>query len=142
MTASQFEKAQKLYKTVQDITAEIIQIESIAETIASRQTKVVLSLRVDDLTAVEEEKGKVSFDQDGSLIHGVPTYNPMQSLYSMFRIPDGRIGIASCKSNSGINKEYSISDTVTLQVLGVLLADKIQERNNAMKLLAKIGVSL
>lgn len=138
MKLTQLEKAQKLYDRVKELDGEIIEIEKLAQLIADKKTEIKLTLKINDLEEKDKEKSKVAFDEDGSLIHGAYARSLMASMFT--------IRLQGCDPEK--EKKYTdkfdcdISDRITLQVLGVLLADKLEARTLAIKALNKLGIDI
>lgn len=140
MKLPQLKKAQKLFDRVQELDKEIIEIEKSADLIANKKTDIKLSLKVNDIEKVEQDKNKVHFDEDGSLSCGDPADYMRRAMYGlpMFAFADP----AKPKKEYTIKQDCVISDNVALQVLGVLLADKMEARKLAIKALNKIGIEI
>lgn len=136
MTASQFAKAQKLFDRLKELDAEILECEKYADMIANKKMEIKLSLKMNDLEAAEKEKHKVCFDGDGSL---------MSNYHRAYM--SGLFGIMTPAANEKEKKytdkyDSQIPDRVALKVLGVLLADKLEARELAIKALGKMGINI
>lgn len=139
MKTNQFEKAQKLYLRVKELDGEIIEIEKAAELVANKKTEIKISLKVNDMEQKASEKNKVEIDEDGSLRLGSDHTVFVSSIFG-FRMS----GCSSDKPKKEytLRQDHLISDTVAIQVLGVLLAEKLEARKLAIKSLNKIGIEL
>jgi len=136
MNATQFAKAQKLFDRVKELDAEILEIEKTAQLIASNKTEIKLSLKINDL----EKHGKKQrvLDEDGSLLGDSPIgRNPFSLFFGLDRTQEQK----SVKEYD-VKQDSIIPDRVALQVLGVLLADKMEARDLAIKRLNKIGIDI
>jgi hypothetical protein len=136
MKLTQLEKAQKLYDRVKELDKEIMEIEKTAELIATKKTEIKLSLKVSDLEPKKHEKEPI-LDADGSLINNKGSQvSPWRLIYgTLAPKPEQEKEYASKIANT-------IPDNLALQLLGVLLADKSEARNLAIKALNKIGIDI
>jgi len=140
MKLSQLDKANKLYSRIKELDAEIIEIERFADAIASKKAKIKFSLSYADLEKVAEQD-KVVLDDNGFLVKGgKKEYTSMFSFWMQ-----NPLGNRSCekpeKTYDGKIK-YELDDSLALQVLGVLLKDKMEVREKAMKAINKLGVKI
>lgn len=132
MNLLQLDKAQKLYSRIKELESEISEIEKTAQTVANKKTKIKISLTVNDLEG-PKKKEKV-LDEDGSLISGA-NRSPWSFMFTPALLP-------AKKGCLGDTHEAVIPDSVALQILGVLLAEKIEARRLALLALKKIGIEV
>lgn len=141
MKLPQLKKAQKLFERIQELDKEIIEIEKSADLIANKKTDIKLTLKVNDQEEKVKDSEKVTLDEDGSLSFGTGGYmdHMRRALYGFSMLPP-----PSCnpKKECTIKQDYILSDTVAIQVLGVILAEKLEARKLAIKALNKIGVEI
>jgi hypothetical protein len=140
MKLPQLKKAQKLFDRVQELDKEIIEIEKSADLIANKRTEIKLSLKVNDTEEKEKEKSKVEFDEDGSIIQRMQEIQ--RGLFGYITMNSPGFSCEKQKKEYTLKQDHVISDNVALQVLGVILADKMEARKLAIKALNKIGIEI
>jgi hypothetical protein len=140
MKLTQLEKAKKLHGRLLELDVEILEMEKVAELIANKKTEIKISLKVDDVETVEKEKNKVRIDADDSLDFGQSDFR--KSMYSMWMPFGGSCSDKPKKKEWTLKQDYTVPDNVALQVLGVLMAEKMHARELAIKALNKLGVTV
>jgi hypothetical protein len=134
MNASKFEKATIAFERIKQLDKQIIEIEKLAMLLADGSTKQSISISIEDLS--ESEKGKI-LDEDGSLIGSESI-----SGVSFWKVPYGSV-LSIKEDNQNEHKlAEPTSEKVMLQILGVLLHEKINERNYLIKQLEKMDIVL
>lgn len=134
MEFKKLDKAQKYYEQVKKLDAEIIEIEKLAQLMADGG-KVSFEISCEPVSNKKKEK---VLDEDGSLI--ISSFQKRLSddmrmyMYGGFGCSP-TITVEKPKKN---NIKAQVADTVGLQVLGVLLAEKNKERSSIIKRLNKI----
>lgn len=137
MKISKFEKAQKIYERVQKLDGEIIDIERLAHICAEGHNEINLQIKIKNLSKANDKK--VLFDCDGSLID--PNRQETPGMFS-FSFMLGSADPKKKEDKYTDRLEEIISDEVTLQVLGVLILQKQQERHALMLTLQKMGLEI
>lgn len=138
MDFKKLEKAARIYKEIQSLDKEIIEIDRMAHLVANGKVESVFELKVKDLQKIEDEKAKVSFDEDGSLFSEDRNddmryffISPIKSAY----------GISKPKINTNeIVLKETISENTTLNLLAVILSEKQSKRDSLIKQIQKTGV--
>ena len=134
MNASKFEKATIAFERIKQLDKQIIEIEKLAMLLADGSTKQSVSISIEDLS--ESEKGNI-LDKDGSLIGSESI-----SGISLWKVPYGSV-LSIKEDNQNEHKlAEPTSEKVMLQILGVLLHEKINERNYLIKQLEKMDIVL
>lgn len=143
MKISQLPKATEILKDIQVLDKEIIEINRFAMLIANGNTKCSFELNVEDLDKKSKEESKVSFDEDGSLMHESPLRH-FQTIMRGFTVEyDPAYEFRSTspfKKESTNSLQKEISDTSSLQILGVLLEEKESKRKSLLSELHKMGI--
>jgi hypothetical protein len=138
MKLTQLVKATKLHERIVELDKEITGLEKVALMIANGKTEIKLSLKVIDLSKTPESE-KVTLDEDGFMHRGPKSPLNTGGLFSY-------ITFGSCATPKEEKKQYDaeikelIPDNVALQVLGVVLAGKMEARELAIKQLKKLGI--
>lgn len=134
MNASKFEKATIAFERIKQLDKQIIEIEKLAMLLADGSTKQSVSISIEDLS--ESEKGNI-LDKDESLIGSESI-----SGISLWKVPYGSV-LSIKEDNQNEHKlAEPTSEKVMLQILGVLLHEKINERNYLIKQLEKMDIVL
>lgn len=135
------ERIKAIYDSVKTLDGEIIELEKLGLLIADKKTEIKLNLSVNDLEAEKKEKSKAIFDEDGSLISGP---RPDYGIHPLLGIPmpmmfrtDSFKNIAQASDAPSIY--WQIPDKTAPMILGVLLSQKQEERNNLLESLKKYG---
>jgi hypothetical protein len=136
-----FEQAAKAVAHIKELDAEIIEIERFAISVADGETSLKLNLEAVSNKPAKQKKEDV-LDEDGSLrshtISGSDLRNIMISFGSFYpgapEEPKAKKNTTSFKSD--------LPDTVGLQMLGVLLAYKIQVRDGLIRTLQAYSIDL
>ena len=134
MDFKKLDKAKKIFEKIIVLDAEIIEIDKIANSVANEDVQVTLSLSVRNLS--KDSSNSVGLDEDGSLVYGSMKWLDYGSLF----------GFGSSSKKQKENKfteriEKQVSESVSLNILGVLLAEKNLERDILIKELSKLGVT-
>jgi hypothetical protein len=129
MRITQFEHARKLHDRIKELDAEIIGLERAASDIANKQADIRISMEVND-------RERVHFDESVSSPYG------RSPLFEMMFPGLSHSHIKPTQKGHIIKQDHVISDSVALQVLGVLLAEKLEARALAIKALNKIGIEI
>jgi hypothetical protein len=138
MNITKLEKASKLIERMKEVDQEVIALEKLADQIANKRSEIKLTLNVVDLEKKEKGEG-VQFDEDGSIIkpHTVASIP-----YVLWGFGSGAGGNTSeKKEEKGEKFKQDISDTVALNIIGVLMFEKLEIRKAIFKQLEKLGVS-
>jgi hypothetical protein len=98
-------------------------------------------LKVEDIGKKKEDEEKVSFDADGSLVKG--EQNTMRGLYHSIIMPLswGCSSTPEKKENEHLYKT-ELSEMGTMQILGILLYEKQQQRQVLIQKLQSYGVAV
>lgn len=146
MNIKQLEKSQKMYLEVKSLDAEIIEIEKIAILVVDGNAEVNLSLKVKDTTPKPKESDKAKFEEDGSqrstpsIGMGFDVRDPWSSLFPKYFSDSVKNHTVSEQGCSVLRSE--LSDNLSLNVLAILLDDKLRKREKLIKSLNRIGVTL
>lgn len=135
MNAKEFEKAEKAMKRIKELDKEILKIQKFAENISSGEGRAQFDLSM--ILPEKKEEVKVECDVDpfdfSARIH--------KAMYG-FQIG----GYTSTKPNSKANKDTiagtELSDIATLQILSIILSERIRIRKSHISSLEKLGVKL
>lgn len=139
MNLKQFDKVNKLVAEVKTLDSEIIELEAKALLIANGEVKIDLQLSIVDLAKKTEKESKVSFDADGSLIHG----NSIRVSFDWSSPFAGLICGGSAKvEDTAIKYNQEIKENEALQILGVLLYVKQSKRTELLTRIQKLGVAI
>jgi hypothetical protein len=132
MNLSKLSKINEGFERLKVLDKEILAIERLANDIATKSVELELNLKC----VKPEDKKEQVLDSDGNLISGDRPYSSSglfgYMLYSEPKKP---------ATNETTYLEY-ISDTTALQVLGVLIMQKQEQRNLILKTFEKWGVEL
>lgn len=140
MNITKLEKATKIYEQIKILDSQIIQIDKFAMLVANGEIKSSFELKIEDIGKKKEDEEKISFDEDGSLIKGVP--NSSRSIFSAwgFVIPFSSNEIKVNENEYFLKNELSIN--ATMSILGVLLYEKQAQRQLLLNDLEKIGIDI
>lgn len=139
MKLTQLEKAKKLHDRLTELAGEIEQLQKTAVLIANKKSEIKFSLKVTDKEKVSD-KNKVTIDADGFMKRGgCSDHSTFSGLWGFI---DPTRKASSQKKVYDAEVKEIIPDNVALQVLGVILAGKIEAKELAEKALKKLGVSL
>ncbi len=147
MNIQQLERSQKMYTNIKELDAEIIEIEKIAMLLVDGNAEVKLNLSVKDTTPKSE---KIAIDEDGDMKatkSGPLTFGIMSPMAFMQRIQGSR-GLwidddpLQAKQDNSEKMSYGISENLSLNVLAILLNEKLEKRAKLIKSLNRIGVTI
>jgi hypothetical protein len=130
MDFKKLDKAAKLHERIKQLDKEIIDIERLALMVATKKTELKFSLKVNDLEKTEVPKKTTCSDE------------LVISFQGMFG------GLYSPPTKKKDVKKYDhkfseiVSDTLALQLLGVVIEDKKHIRELALKQIKKLGVTI
>jgi len=130
-------KASKLMEKIKSIDSEIINIEKNAMIIMEKTTKTSIDILIDDIDKKEEEKKKVTIDDDGSLIIGD---KPNTTGWGFSFIPS--ISTPELKEEIQNKINIHLTPTSIMQVFGIIIHEKNQQRNRLINQLEKLGFSI
>lgn len=139
MDIKQLEKASRLMDKLKTIDADIIEMEKIAHLLASGQSKQSMVLAVTD-TSPETEPKKEVLDSDGSLNTGNQSKGFLGSLFGVSFTIDHSISSNNTNDKRTKKLDVQLSDTTALQVLGVLMEQKLKARIEIIEKLKKLGL--
>lgn len=141
MNIKKLEIATRILADLKKLDAEIIEIEKFAMKIANGQVKSSFTLNLYELGKRHKED-KVSFDEDGSLVRG--NRPDIMSRFMRSHFPPNFIIMDDFEEEkpSKDKLKYELSDTTTLQVLGVILGEKTTIRSKMIKQLNRYGISI
>lgn len=126
MSYKKLQSAALLYGRLKELDQEIIALDKLAILVAEKPCSIVLSLSIVDIEKQKKEEVKVQFDEHGSLKTGTDNmYRSLLSGYSFFTTRDE---VEDKSKNYTESYSQAISDTNTLQVLGVILCEKQTQR--------------
>ena len=137
MDIKELGKASKLLDKLKVIDADIIEIEKIAQLLASGNSKQSMVLAVTD-TSPETEPKKQVLDSDGSLTQPSMSVDGNTLTFSFFGL-NSRPFPENRQDNRTKKLDVQLSDTTALQVWGVLLEQKLIARGDLIKKLENLG---
>ena len=142
MNIKKLEKATKIFEQIKVLDAQIIEIDRFAMLVANGEIKSSFELKVEDIGKKKEDEEKVSFDADGSLIKGdsIPEYSFRINWGSI--IPCGLTGSSDKKNKNEHLYKTELSENGTMQILGILLYEKQQQRQALIQKLQSYGVAV
>lgn len=138
MEIKKLSKAAKLLDRIKALDQEIIKLDKIGLTVVNDRTEINLNLSVKNLTKEEDDKCKVSFDTDGSLMRGTDINHGFSGLLSAMRA--GYYDVKPDDKNTELLKK-NLSPEDFLKVIQVLHASRMNERSLCFKKLAELGVN-
>ena len=142
MKPNQLEKSIKIYQEIKELDNEIQELDKFALKIANSDLNSTLKLSVND-NVMSEERKKLQFDEDGSIKNNEShvSYISRYLMPSLYAYSESLRGIShKDKSNNESVISCEISSNSTLQILSILLSDKIQKREQLIKKLERFGV--
>lgn len=119
------EKLSEIVENIKVVEAEIKKIDKLASILANNPCMIDFTMKVEDLKAKEEERSKVEFDEDGSIVEpnvsdiGSEMVNVMMGWGGAFRKPEQKKYI---KSYSSV-----FSENLSLKVLSLIINEKKEE---------------
>ena len=131
------EQAALIFKKIQILDAEIIEIDKFAILASDYPTECSVELKMKPNT--KEAKEKV-LDSDGSLIiprEGAIDYSSYRSIFSFMTMPE-----SSAKPSNLTTLNKSVSDSILLGICGVLIAEKRGQRAEYIQELKELGFQL
>jgi hypothetical protein len=131
MNLSKLSKINEGFERLKVLDKEILAIERLANDIATKSVELELNLKC----VKPEDKKEQVLDSDGNLITGDRPSSGF-GLFSYITYSEPKK-----PTNETAYLEY-ISDTTALQVLGVLIMQKQEQRNLILKTFEKWGVEL
>jgi hypothetical protein len=137
MNITKLEKASKLIERMKEVDQEVIALENLADQIANKRSEIKLTLNVVDLEKKEKGEG-VQFDENWSI---VKLNNYGISPFGLSWMPAGLMPSTNTAESKGEKFKQDISDTAALNIIGVLMFEKLEIRKAIFKQLEKIGVS-
>lgn len=138
MNIKKLEQATKILEKIKLIDREIIEIDKLAIMILNNETKISLELNVENLIKSEENKDLVSFEEDSSHID-MSRYYKLEIPSSMKRLLGS---YQSEPKKQGNTFTQTLSDKLTLQILGTILCEKNNIKDNLIKKLVGFGFSI
>lgn len=142
MDFKKLKKATQLLQELEIIDKEIIEIDKMALSIVTNETKIEFDLKVENISKTKKDNALVTIDEDGSLV--IPKQETENSVPSFLRIMLTGASLeksSSIKNKNNISISKQIDDKIALQILGVILSEKNTERENIIKKLNRLGVS-
>ena len=148
MNIKQLERSQKIYSELKSLDAEIIEIEKIALLLVDGNAEVKLNLSVKDTTPKPE---KIEIDEEGDIKpvqSGGLSFSILGSSMDMFQRIYGTPGYSTLGTTSQVTKDtgdmssYDISESLSLNILAILLNEKLDKRTKLIKSLNRIGVTI
>jgi hypothetical protein len=131
MNLKQLSKAQKIYEEITRIDKEIINIESLAQKLANDDIQFNLQIEIEDLINTEVEPEQK--------LDAYPCGTPrIQFAWSL----GGICNTSEAKPKTEVLKETGLNNSLSLQILGVLLYNKQQIRKGLLAQLEKMGVAI
>lgn len=140
MTIKQLEKASKIIEKIKKLDDEIIELDKYAMKLINSNSEISLTLSFDK---ENKESDKVSFDEDGSLI-SQPRMEYI-SPFSMFQNTMFGLGGFSGepkKQNDTETLNRNLSESATLKIIGIILCELNEKRNDLINKVNKIGIQL
>ena len=132
MNLKQLQQAAKILEKIKALDAEIIEIDRVALLVANGNSECSFSLNVKDTTPVKEE---VEIEEQPR--------DTMTDFYRRYQL--GILSIISTepkKEEKGFILNHTLSEENTLRILGILLGDRQQKRDELINKLNKKGVQL
>lgn len=154
MNLKNLEQATEIYKRIKKLDKEISELNSIAILLGNEETECSFELKVKDLQKEKDDSEKVTIDSDGSLNFHKGNNDFGESAQEIYqRLMNARILshnplISSGSIKNSDDTKYAkilkndISDITALNLLGVILIAKQDERRNHVLWLESIGVNL
>lgn len=139
MKIKQLEKATKIFEKIKKLDKEITEFDKLALLIVNNKTNISFELNIETLKD-NEETMKFGIDGDGSLTYKLD-YTIKDFLPWATRFSAMDIGAISNISKKNANSLKSmLSETPTLQILGILLGEKQRERESLLLQLKSYGI--
>ncbi len=152
MKLKELDRAIVFYNQIKSIDNDIIKIEKMIVLALNGTIKSSFDLKIEDLAKPENESKKNVLDEDGFIKSEFLNNrdkeereeNPVEYIKAGFMsFLSQRMEIGDKKENHKIhNINYSISENVTVKLLGILLLDKQEERKVIVGRLQKFGIEL
>lgn len=130
MKLKQLKKAADIFKEIEILDAEIVKIEKLFDMVSNKKTSCRLNITIEDL----EDKDKVQFDEDGSIIN-----NNSNGTYTFNLLSWGSQKATPTNIHSFENE---LNDLNTLELLAAIGKIKVATRTNYITQLKEIGINL
>jgi len=143
MDLNKLEKAAKVLIKIKELDKEIIEIERIAMMVVNSETKSNLELRVTSLEPEPEKKTHV-LDEDGSLKNEIGSaWDRINELMmSSLSAPLVNYSPLGQKSKNHSVLEHELSERLTMQILGIILAEKQAIRQGLINKIEHLGIKI
>lgn len=142
MKIKQLEKATKVFEKIQKLDKEINELDKLALLIVNNKTDISFELKIENCND-NETTPQVEIDSDGSLSFKVD-FDPRTSVVPwplrFTRMDFGAISNTPNKNTKSLKNK--LTETPTLQILGVLLGEKQRERQSLLMQLKSYGVAI
>ena len=142
MKIKQLEKATKVFEKIQKLDKEINELDKLALLIVNNKTDISFELKIENCND-NEATPQVEIDSDGSLSFKVD-FDPRTSIVPwplrFSRMDFGTISNTPNKNTKSLKNK--LTETPTLQILGVLLDEKQRERQSLLMQLKSYGVAI
>jgi hypothetical protein len=136
MKLKDLEKINKIYIEIKDLNDNLVYLHKLAVNVADSKSIVTLNLNETNLKIKELEEKQNMFDEDGSL--NKPSSGSRSLLFQLY-------GIDAPKpkpTNSTHLYTEALTDVLTLELLGVIIANKQKEKQKLINKLSKYKIEL
>lgn len=144
VTLTSLEKANKILVKIKELDQDIIQLEGLAMILSNKKSSVKLTLEVTDLE--KEDKKKKVLDEDGSINIRTLGEGLMESFrqHQLSHLQMYGNQVSSCYGfkQEGHKLNKTITDTAGLGILGVILGEYREERNQLLKQIQNLGIKI
>ena len=140
MNIKTLEKASKIIEQIKKLDAEIIELDKYAMKLINSNSEINLTLSFDK---ENNESDKVNFDEDGSLIN-MPRMEYISPFFMTHNPLFGAGGFCGepKKQNDTETLNRKLSESATLKIIGIILIELNDKRNDLISKVNKIGIQL
>lgn len=149
MKLKDLEKATKIYEEIKILDVDINKLDKLAQSVAYGNSEVKLYLNITNIKAKEISEKSNLFNEDGDLKSTIShPSNSMYDKYTVYGSESYEALVARIKSINTAVASYStnhiedLSDVLTLELLGVLISNKQQQRKLLTDKLIKYKITL
>lgn len=142
MDFKKLKKATQLLQELEIIDKEIIEIDKMALSIATNETKIEFDFKVENISKAKKDNKLIILDENGCLDWAKQeNENLVPSFFKIMFAGASLEKSSSIKNKNTASISKQINHKIALQILGVILCEKNIEKENIVKKLNCLGVT-
>ncbi len=139
MKLKDLEKVTKIYDEIKTLDTSTKQLHKLAQSVADGGSIVKLNLQITDLKLKEKKAKENMFDEDGSLQSTSETARSISSYIDSFYGSSVKVKVKPAYETDIIE---DLSDILTLELIGLLVSNKNEQKKLLINKLTKYKITL